>query len=592
MNRQAKRQMATASFALAVCLLLSAISTADSYYWDTNGASSGSGSAGGGTANWLSNSWATGSSGNQPTGAWPNTQPENSDEAIFQGTEGTVSVNADVYANALNFLSRNYVIDSTGGSLYLSGSAPAVNVSPPSLGNNGQQTVRVSAPIAGTNGFTLTGNGLSGGFKFLQLENNSAASPNTFSGTLTIAAGGSLRIGGAMDREQIPDDVDLDIVGVIDFNTSGGASDMKQERVRNVNVDGAGAIFSVGNGSDFIVNSIAGTDATNISINGNNASVPGKLSITGWADGGGDLSLHSSSLKLNTTGSQAAIGGRVILSGAINSSGESQVINNNGGGNSTPDWDDNVFTNKAFDFAAAEHTIDVADGTLTFTSRAPSYPLEITTIQPEGAIITKVGAGTLRFENAVQTDFAGATKVLDGTLSLARPALADAADVYVATGATLDLDFSGVDVVNSLFIDGMSQLTGTWGSPTSSAEHMSPLLTGSGILQVTTFVEPVLPGDYNGDHVVDAADYTVWRDNLGTTTELPNDLVGGEIGAAQYDQWKQHFGASDLGSGSIAAVPEPTAAVAAALGIVCLTIGASRRRLPFVSAETALPQPA
>ena len=53
---------------------------------------------------------------------------------------------------------------------------------------------------------------------------------------------------------------------------------------------------------------------------------------------------------------------------------------------------------------------------------------------------------------------------------------------------------------------------------------------------------PTLPGDYNGDHVVDAADYTVWRDNLGTMNVLPNDSIGGEIGSGQYDQWKTNFG--------------------------------------------------
>ena len=31
---------------------------------------------------------------------------------------------------------------------------------------------------------------------------------------------------------------------------------------------------------------------------------------------------------------------------------------------------------------------------------------------------------------------------------------------------------------------------------------------------------PALPGDYNGDHVVDAADYTVWRDNLNTSVDV------------------------------------------------------------------------
>lgn len=67
---------------------------------------------------------------------------------------------------------------------------------------------------------------------------------------------------------------------------------------------------------------------------------------------------------------------------------------------------------------------------------------------------------------------------------------------------------------------------------------------------------PGLAGDYNNNGVVDAADYTVWRDNLGAAAgTLPNDVDGGTIGAAQYDTWKASFGNS--GSGAGAAVPEP-----------------------------------
>jgi autotransporter-associated beta strand protein len=553
---------------LAIGVLVCADAPATIYYWDTNGASSGIGSAGGGTADWLTNSWATGSSGTLTTGGWPNTQPGNADEAVFMGTAGTANLAADVYANSLRFQTNNYRIASTGGTLHLAGLDPTINVTLPSSNN----TATIAAPIVGENGFTLQGNSLSGGLKFLVLANTNGIAPNSFSGTLTIEAGGALRIGGGVANEQIPDGVDLEVAGVIDFVTSGGASDGKQERVRNVSVTDTSSNFSIGNGSDFIVNSISGVSTQSIAINGNNASVPGRLSITGWADGSGDLSLQSSSLKLNTTGSQAAIGGRVVLSRDIVSRGESQVINNNGGGDSTPEWDDNVFTHRAFDFAAAEHTIEVVDGTLTFTSRAPSYPLEITTIQPEGAILRKTGTGIWRLENAVQTTFAGATQVLEGTLSLARPALADAADIHVATGATLELDFTGIDVVNSLFIDGNSQLTGTWGSPTSVAENKSDLLTGNGLLQVSNYVAPRVPGDYNGDQLVDAADYTVWRDSFGDTVSPgsgadgtgPSGFPDGIVNEIDYQFWKSKFGNSfELGgAGSItksAAIPEPSA---------------------------------
>ena len=57
-----------------------------------------------------------------------------------------------------------------------------------------------------------------------------------------------------------------------------------------------------------------------------------------------------------------------------------------------------------------------------------------------------------------------------------------------------------------------------------------------------------LPGDYNQDHVVNAADYTVWRNNLGSGTALPNDDTAG-VGPDDYTRWKTHFGETS-GSGS------------------------------------------
>jgi hypothetical protein len=79
-----------------------------------------------------------------------------------------------------------------------------------------------------------------------------------------------------------------------------------------------------------------------------------------------------------------------------------------------------------------------------------------------------------------------------------------------------------------------------------------------------------LPGDYNDNDVVDAADYVVWRDRVGTANAMPNDPIGGTIGAAHYNQWKANFGKSSPGSGSTLegiAVPEPTCAALLLMGI-------------------------
>jgi hypothetical protein len=70
-----------------------------------------------------------------------------------------------------------------------------------------------------------------------------------------------------------------------------------------------------------------------------------------------------------------------------------------------------------------------------------------------------------------------------------------------------------------------------------------------------------LPGDFNNDGKVDAADYVVWRKNTGNSS-LPNDN-GLTTQAARFSLWKSSFG-NMAGSGAASgAVPEPSALVLA-----------------------------
>ncbi|MGD9635054.1 MAG: glycoside hydrolase family 5 protein [Pirellulales bacterium] len=123
------------------------------------------------------------------------------------------------------------------------------------------------------------------------------------------------------------------------------------------------------------------------------------------------------------------------------------------------------------------------------------------------------------------------------------------------TGADLDLHRASrlyyhqliVDTANSLGIspfywdNGFTGMNGSGIFNRNSAtvfdqDTVDALTGGAGV-----------PGDFNDDGVVDATDYTVWRDGLGSVyTEL------------DYDDWKANFGASRPGGGS-AAVPEPAA---------------------------------
>lgn len=95
-----------------------------------------------------------------------------------------------------------------------------------------------------------------------------------------------------------------------------------------------------------------------------------------------------------------------------------------------------------------------------------------------------------------------------------------------------------------------------------------------------------LAGDYNLDGIVDAADYSLWRNTLGQMgSNLPADgNRNGRVDAADYALWKQNFGASGSGSVGFGSVPEPgslTVLTLAAVIFVCSPRQIRRKRVTF-----------
>lgn len=115
--------------------------------------------------------------------------------------------------------------------------------------------------------------------------------------------------------------------------------------------------------------------------------------------------------------------------------------------------------------------------------------------------------------------------------------------------------------------------------------RLSDLLAAN--TEITSFQQNVFfvpgTGDFNGDGLVDAGDYTVWRDSLGQTgAGLAADADhNGIIDVQDYNLWKQVFGSdygTGSGNGSIAAVPEPSSTM---LLLIAATALAARRRAVF-----------
>lgn len=177
--------------------------------------------------------------------------------------------------------------------------------------------------------------------------------------------------------------------------------------------------------------------------------------------------------------------------------------------------------------------------------------------------LTKAGAGTLALEGNTYT---GDTSVLDGSLIIGTPFLADSSDVYLTTGAEINLDFGGgPDVIDSLFIDGISQAAGIWGAVGSGAQFTSPLITGSGLLQVATFV-PDPPGNFDGDDDVDGFDFLMWQRG-----ESPTPLGGSDL-----TDWEDYFGTPAPPLAGTRAVPEPSTWFLLLIGLLAVGRSAAK----------------
>ena len=115
-----------------------------------------------------------------------------------------------------------------------------------------------------------------------------------------------------------------------------------------------------------------------------------------------------------------------------------------------------------------------------------------------------------------------------------------------------------------------------YGGTVSQQSLMSPALT-AGIRRRLTNLDAAalvdvgwqidlpqsLPGDYSGNGIVDATDYSIWRNTLGSTTDLRanGDNTGasaGRIDAADYGIRKANYGRqAGSGAGGASGVPEP-----------------------------------
>lgn len=173
-------------------------------------------------------------------------------------------------------------------------------------------------------------------------------------------------------------------------------------------------------------------------------------------------------------------------------------------------------------------------------------------------------------------------------------------DFTLEAQTTLELDLASPIAHDKVHSSGAAQLNGSLiisaaANTTFAAGEMFEVLSASTLQGRFTDADlPVLPdglmwqmrynatsltllvtvaGDYNGDGLVGAADFTVWRDALGQTASALTGADGngdGQITQLDYEVWRTNFGNQVASMASAIAVPEPHFAAFTILGGIIL----------------------
>jgi hypothetical protein len=235
-------------------------------------------------------------------------------------------------------------------------------------------------------------------------------------------------------------------------------------------------------------------------------------------------------------------------------------------------------------------------GTLTVTNGG--------TVSSAGGIIVRV-LGTLRGDGQIIGNVGNVGVVAPG---LSPGALSVTGDYTQVANGVLEIELAGTtadDQFDQLLVNGAVALDGTldvslidgfgptlgmsfdildFVSLTGTFDTLMLPALSDGLawdisqLYVTGVLSVGLLGDFNNDGVVDAADYTVWQDTLGSTTALAADGdASGAVDPGDYDVWKANFGQT-AGSGLAipsetlsATVPEPATFIMLLIGMLAMS---------------------
>lgn len=125
-----------------------------------------------------------------------------------------------------------------------------------------------------------------------------------------------------------------------------------------------------------------------------------------------------------------------------------------------------------------------------------------------------------------------------------------------------DFGEAGSDFVSAIASTTIITSGAKFGINDSYAGFYGSIREGGGAMVFDEFHDTL--GDFNADGTVDSADYTLWRDTLGTRDTQTNHSGDHIVDAVDYQIWRANFGRTALPqavASTLSGVPEPNGAV-------------------------------
>lgn len=608
------------------CLVLAMVGTlcclpafAATLTWDADGVAGG---GTGGTGTWNTTSTLWNDAGTMR--AWDNSL---GDLAVFGGTAGTVTLGEAISVVGMTFNTTGYTIAGAGHMLTFRGTMNVVNAGTSALIDSAI-TLTNTANFSGAGNLTLASTSTLEGAGFA--INKSGAGALTLAGSITNAgplavSGGELTLSGSMTRDAYLSGAGFSVSGGI-LNITGtlgtsvtiptGQSGFSGNSVTNFSgtgfFSGGSSTFRIGEGSSATFNVTGGTmtlgtlsaglvlGRSNIAaqgflnISGGSVVVTGNSTVVrigaGFSDaevgGAGASAMTLSGTGLFETGTTTGtillgsnLAGNTSGTGTIHLNGGTLATNRTiiGGSVAESYFNFNGGTLKAngttMTLATTLTTVNIRNGGGIIDSNgfniSIAKALSHSTIGGDDAIdggLTKIGAGVLTFSGADANTYTGLTRVLEGTLALAKTVgvNAIAADIVIGDGSTaavLQLTNSNQIADSSLISFNGSGATAGVFRLNGRTETIGGLVSigGAGIVENNSATAGVLTLNNTGSQTFSGI---LRNGSLAGTLSLAKTGPGTQIlsganlytGATTIDQGTLQFGIDDAISSNSALV--------------------------------------